>query len=141
MGSASCYKIEVLLTSFSSLAPTGTSLPQKSSLAVATQSLSTDDLADVMTEIVEAQNQSRYIGLKLKVTDYIVEGIHLTYQQPKDRLYYILLEFLKQVDPEPTWRAIADALKSKLVRLPQLAKKIEEQYCDRLPPTQSMHLL
>ena len=127
------------VTSFSSLAPTGKSLPQKSSLA--TQSLSTDDLADVMAEIVEAQNQSRFIGLQLKVPNYVVEGIQQTYQQPKDRLYYIVLEFLKQVDPEPTWTAIADALKSPLVGFSRLAQKIERKYCSPPPSTQGMDML
>ena len=94
-----------------------------------------------MTEIVEAQTQSRFIGLKLKVPNYIVEGIHQTYQQPKDRLYYIVLEFLKQVDPEPTWTAIADALKSPLVGFSRLAQKIERKYCSPPPSTQGMDML
>ena len=94
-----------------------------------------------MTEIVEAQNQSRFIGLKLKVPNYIVDGIHQTYQQPKDHLYYIVLEFLKQVDPEPTWAAIADALKSPLVGFSRLAQKIERKYYSPPPPTQGMDML
>ena len=106
------------------------------------QSLSTDDVTEVLEEIREVQNKSRYIGLKLKLAHYIVEGIHQTYQQPIDRLYYVLLEFLKQVDPKPTWTAIVKALESPLVNSLSLARKIEKNYhCGPHPSTQGMHML
>ena len=87
--------------------------------------LTPDDAVNVLEEILEAMNQSRFLGLKLNVPDYIVTGIHTQYTDPKDRLYYVVVEFLKQVDPRPTWRTIAAALRSSAVGLPQLAMRVE----------------
>ena len=87
--------------------------------------LTPDDAVHVLEELLEAQNQSRYLGLKLNVPDYIVTGIHTQYTDPKDHLYYVLVEFTKQVDPRPTWRAIVAALRSPAVNLPQLALRVE----------------
>ena len=78
---------------------------------------------------MEAQNQSRLLGLKLNVPDYIVTSIHARYTDPKERLYYVVVEFLKQVDPRPTWRAIVAALRSPAVKLPQLAMRVEVAHC------------
>ena len=64
--------------------------------------LTPDDAVEVLEEIVEAQNQSRFLGLKLNVPEYIVTGIHTKYADPKDCLYYVLVEFLKQVEPTIT---------------------------------------
>ena len=87
--------------------------------------LTPDDAVNVLEEILEAQNQSRFLGLKLNVPDYIVTGIHTHYTDPKDRLYYVLVEFLKQVEPRPTWTAIINALRSPAVNLPQVAMRVE----------------
>ena len=54
-----------------------------------------------------------------------VEAIQATYQQPKDRLLHIIIAFLQQAEPRPTWRAIVDALKSPVVGLTALAKRVE----------------
>ena len=90
--------------------------------------LTPDDAVNVLEEILEAQNHSRFLGLKLNVPDYIVTGIHTHYTDPKERLYYVLVEFVKQVDPRPTWRAIVDALRSPAVNLPQLAMRVERAH-------------
>ena len=87
--------------------------------------LTPDDAVNVLEEILEAQNHSRFFGLKLNVPDYIVTGIHTHYTDPKDCLYYVLVEYLKQADPKPTWRAIVAALRSPAVNLPQLAMRVE----------------
>ena len=87
--------------------------------------LTTDDAVNVLEEIVEAQNQSFALGLKLKLPLHIVDGIITTYSQPRDRLLQILIEFTKQVDPIPTWKAIVHALRSPAVNLPQLAMRVE----------------
>ena len=74
---------------------------------------------------MEAQNQSYALGLKLKLPPHVVEAIHSTYLQPRDRLLQVLIEFTKQIDPRPTWRAIVAALRSPAVNLPQLAMRVE----------------
>ena len=92
------------------------------------KTLGPDDALKVLEEILEAQNASRFLGLKWNIPEYIISGIHSTYNEPKDRLYYVIVEFLKQLDPTPTWRVIADALKSPAVNLPRLAQKIERDH-------------
>ena len=89
------------------------------------ESLTPDDAVNVLEEILEAQNQSYVLGLKLKLPLHDVDAIHSTNLQPRDRLLQVLIEFTKQVDPRPTWRAIVAALRSPAVNLPQLAMKVE----------------
>ena len=87
----------------------------------------------VLEEILEAQTRARFIGLKLKLPKHVVDGIHTKYSDPQEHLYYVIEEYLKQVDPTPTWRAISDALRSPLVNLPHLAKRIEDKHCSPVP--------
>ena len=79
----------------------------------------------MLDELLEAQNKSRIFGLKLKLPLHVVDSIHSTYSQHEDRLLQVLIEFTKQIDPRPTWRVIADALRSPTVNLPHLAMKVE----------------
>ena len=92
---------------------------------VGDEPLTPDDAVNVLEEILGAQNQSYELGLKLKLPLHIVEGIHSTYSHPRDRLLQVIIEFTKQVDPRPTWRAIVSALRSHAVNLPQLANIVE----------------
>ena len=94
--------------------------------------LTPDDIERILKEILPAMNRSRYIGMALKIPEHIIQTIHDRYEDPQDRLSYILLEFLKQVEPRPTWRAIVDALKSPLVNCTYLAQEVEKSYC---PPS------
>ena len=61
-----------------------------------------------------------------------VEAIQTTYQQPKDRLLHIIIAFLNQTQPRPTWRAIIKALRTKTVNLPRLASSLEETHFPEL---------
>ena len=88
-----------------------------------------EDAMKVLEDILKAQNHSQFIGLKLEVPQHVVDGILKTHSEPRERLYNVIVEYLKQVEPGPTWRAIADALRSPLVNLPHLAKKIEDEHC------------
>ena len=94
--------------------------------ATGDKTLSLDNAATVLEELYEARNHSRFIGLKLGVPQHV---INIEYSASHDRLYNVIVEYLKQVEPRPTWRAIVDMLKSPLVNLPHLAKKIEAKYC------------
>ena len=97
------------------------------------KTLGPDDAVSVLEEILEAKTHARYIGLKLQLPTHIVDGICVMYSDPKDHLHRIIEEYLKQVAPTPTWSAIADALKSPLVNLPHLAKRIEDKHCVPVP--------
>ena len=87
--------------------------------------LTPDDAVNVLEEILEAQNQSYVLGLKLKLPLHVLDGLYDKYWEPRDRLLHILIQFTKQVDLRPTWRAIVDALKSPAINLPRLAIRVE----------------
>ena len=97
--------------------------------------LGVDDLSTVLTEIIEARSRSYYVGLGLGVPPPILESIRTTHVDQQDRLLHTVKYFLEHANPEPTWRAISDALKSPLVDLPRLAQTIEEKYCSKMQPT------
>ena len=99
------------------------------------ETLTQGDAVSVLEEIIEAQNDAYVIGLKLKLPKYLVESIHTVHKDPRDRLLHVLIEFSKQIEPRPTWRAIVDALKSPAVNLTQLAKRIEAKHCPVHVPT------
>ena len=73
-----------------------------------------------------------FVGLNLKIPPGVLESITSRYDDDNERLLYVIMEFLRQIDPKPTWRAIIDALKSPLVGMPRLAEEIEAKYCS--PP-------
>ena len=72
-----------------------------------------------------AQNQSFALGLKLQLPLHVVESICEVHTQPRHRLLQVIIEFLKQEPTGPTWRVIVAALRSPLVNLPRLAKRVE----------------
>ena len=87
--------------------------------------LTPSDAVNVLEEILEAQNQAYVLGLKLALPLHIVEGICMNHSTPRDRLLQVLIQFMKQVEPRPTWKAIITALRSPAVNLPQLAMRVE----------------
>ena len=90
--------------------------------------LSPDNAIDVLEELLPAQNQSYVLGLKLKLPLHVVDAIHSTQSQPHNRLLEVLIAFMKQVEPMPTWKSIADVLRSPAVNLPHLALKIDGKW-------------
>ena len=91
---------------------------------------------------MEAQNHAHLLGLALKISPVDVIAIVDNNKEPLDRLLHIILKFLSQSEPPPTWRAIVNALKSKAVNLTALAKRVEAAHfpdptASRDPPTTS----
>ena len=83
------------------------------------------DVITILEELLPAQNKTYELGLKLKLPEYVVEGIHKSFSDPQTRLLHVLMEFRNQMEPRPTWRVIVDALRSPAVNLPQLASEVE----------------
>ena len=86
------------------------------------------DAVDALEELVEAQNESYMLGLKLRLPKYVVQAIHDKYTNPRDRLLHVLLEFNEQTDPRPTWGVIIDALRSPAINMKKLAEKVESRH-------------
>ena len=89
------------------------------------ETLSESDAADILEELLSAQNQSYILGLKLKLPLHEVEAIDLKYLSPRERLLHVIIAFLRQAEPRPTWRVIVEALRNPIVNLPALARSVE----------------
>ena len=89
------------------------------------ETLRPEDAGKILEELLEVQNSAHLFGLMINVKPCDVEAIQTTYQQPKDRLLHIILKFLNQEEPSPTWRVMVAALRTKTVNLPRLATKLE----------------
>ena len=83
---------------------------------------------DILEKLLEAQNQSFTFGLTLKLPVHEVESIFTKYSDPRDRLLHIIITFLRQAEPRPTWRFIVDALRNPTVNLTALARRVEAAY-------------
>ena len=94
--------------------------------------MKTDEAVDILEEILEAQNVSYVLGLKLKLPQHVVEAIHSTHLRPRERLLHVLIEFTRLAEPRPTWRVIVDALRTPAVNLPRLADKVEAAHFQNL---------
>ena len=93
------------------------------------------DAAEVVEELLPAQNKSYELGLKLNLPPYEVENTHSSYSKQEKRLLHVIMQFLNQAEPRPTWRVIIDALRSRLVNLPQLGQELAA--CHFLEPIPS----
>ena len=93
--------------------------------------LKLDDLNTVLEELYEARTKWYFVGLKLKVPVDTLDSIKTQSDDPNECLLQALKHWLKMVDPKPTWQALVDALRGRLVEEHQLANSIEEKYCLR----------
>ena len=104
------------------------------------ETLRPEDAGKILEELLGAQHCAHLLGTMMSVNPHDVEAIQMTYQQPRDRLLQITITFLRQAEPRPTWRAIVDALKSPVVGLTALARRVEAAHFPdpttiRAPPT------
>ena len=102
--------------------------------------LTDSDAVDILEELTEALGHANILGVMLSIKPVELEAISMMYKDPKERLYRIILTFLRQAEPPPTWRAIVKALKSPIVNLTALAKRMEAAHfhdptASRDPPT------
>ena len=87
--------------------------------------LQPDDARIILEALLDAQNHSFMLGLMLNLPVREVEAIFTKYSDPCDRLLHIIIAFLRQAEPRPTWRVIVDALGSPIVNLTALARRVE----------------
>ena len=99
--------------------------------------LTLNDAVNVLEELLPAENKSFQLGLRLNLEPHRIECIHSMYTEPESRLLRVVMLFLEQVEPRPSWRVIVDALKSPSVNLPQLAMAVEAAH---FPDTTPAHV-
>ena len=93
-----------------------------------------DDVPGIVAQILDVQTKSKIFGRVLKLPAHTVDRIHVQYSDPEECLFQVMDEFVKQVEPRPTWRAIVNALRNPLIGLTSLAEKMESIHCP--PPAQ-----
>ena len=104
------------------------------------ETLTPDDAVRVLESLLPAQNESFVLGLELKLPPHEVEAIYSRHPGAKDRLLHIILAFLKQSKPRPTWIAIIKALRSPTVNLTALADGLVATHCSVSAETTGMSL-
>ena len=77
---------------------------------------------------LDAQTKSELLGRVLKLPASTVSGIHKQYRDPEECLFHVIDEFVRQVEPRPTWRVLLTALRHPTIRLTSLADEIESQH-------------
>ena len=82
-----------------------------------------------MREIHESQKHAYYVGLELGLPSEKLRNIKTRSADDREILLHVTEEFLERIEPRPTWSAIANALRSPLVGMTELAEKIEQKYC------------
>lgn len=95
--------------------------------------LTPGDAVNLLEALLAAQTHSYLLGLKLGLPVHVVDGIFATHFLPRDRLLHVLIAFLNQEEPQPTWEVVVGALRSPAVNLPQLAKAVEAKYSPYRP--------
>ena len=82
------------------------------------------------SHILDAKNKSQFLAGKLKLPKPIFDEIYKKqHYNAQERLYEVTHEFVNRLEPRPTWRLIIQALRSPLIDLPLLAKKMERKHC------------
>ena len=97
-----------------------------------------DDLPDVRREVFKVRTKWYDVGLELRVPVHTLDSIRLQFTDPADCLRETLKEWLKGIEPKPTWGALVDALRSDVVREHCLAREVEEKY---IPPENRRHYM
>ena len=109
-------------------------------IIIGDKTLTPDDAIKVVEELLDVQ-KIRFFGLKLQLSERIVNAIHTRYPDPHEQLYYIIHEFLKRVEPRPTWTFIVNVLRSDLINQPLLAQSIENKFCECKPHSKQCKML
>ena len=92
-------------------------------------------------EIKDAKDRSFALAMKLNLSIETRKEIVAKKLKPEDRLIQTLEEYKKIVEPKPSWKGIADALKSDLVKLHSLGEKIEVAHCSGIVSMYMVYIL
>ena len=89
-----------------------------------------DDLRDAQKLLISISHKWYGIGLELKVKPTVLNRIRPQYSDPAECLREMLSEWLTEVDPYPTWEALAQALESCTVKESRLAMEVSEIFLE-----------
>ena len=93
------------------------------------------DVANVLRELLPAQNKFYNLGLLLGLQNHEIDGIHSTNPLPEQCLREVIIRFLQQApESRRNWRVIADALSDPLVNNQVLAESVKATHCPNPTP-------
>ena len=96
--------------------------------------LSVDDFATVQRKLYAVNTEWYNLGLELGQQVSTLDSIEDKYGgDPSKCFRQVLKEWLKGVDPPPTWQGMANALKSRTVRQYQVAEQIRTELLPMQP--------
>ena len=93
-----------------------------------------DSLWCLMNELYDVRSKWKVIGLGLRVPPSDLEAIS---GDPLECLQSSLTKWLKGIDPPPTWKALVDVLRSRVVGEEKKAQELEK-FCVGTPPPSDM---
>ena len=103
--------------------------------------LTAKDLWKVQNILWEVCEKWFDIGLQLKLEPNNLNKIEVNFKTVEECCRKMLLTWLSQVDPKPTWAALVEALKSPPVKCEYVARKIELEHLQKPESSQNqVHL-
>ena len=103
------------------------------------KTLNHHDVTEITEKLLKVQTKSKVLGQLLKLPPGSVEAIIQQYRNPQDQLLHVIEEFVKQVEPRPTWRVILEALRKKLIGDHRLAQDIKDSISSSCSSLASSH--
>ena len=91
--------------------------------------LTLEDLSEVRGALFEARAKWYDIGIELKLSIGTLNTIREDFPQAADGLREMCINWLKCIDPSPSWAALAKALESPPVGEGHLAQQLRDKYC------------
>ena len=91
--------------------------------------LTLEDLSDVRGALFEARAKWYDIGIELKLSIGTLNTIREDFPQAADGLREMCINWLKCIDPSPSWAALAKALESPPVGEGHLAQQLRNKHC------------
>ena len=91
--------------------------------------MSEADTQEIVAKLLpHAKAKSFALGLMLNLPLHNVEAIHSNALDHSQRILEIIIAFVRQKYPIPTWRAIINPLRSTFIDLPDVADELESAY-------------
>ena len=103
------------------------------------KTLNKDDVIKITGRLLDVQTKSEVLSHLLKLPSGRRGAIIQQYRDPHDQLLHVIGEFVKQVEPRPTWRFILDALRDEQIGDHSLAQDIEDSISSPCSSLASSH--
>ena len=87
-----------------------------------------DDAIEILQELVDVKDKSEMLGHLLRVPRVLLYSFRQEYSDSQDHLLHVIDEFLKGIDPRPTWRVVINALRHPQLKFYKLVEVIEKKY-------------